>query len=510
MSASASHQSASTIEAAPAGAPAASVDTPADREAFGIFRLVTTVITLILGGGVFSLAGDEAANGASGAAILTAWGISAVGVLCLVHDVLRALARQAAAQGRHLQLRERRVRRLPRASTARGGYWISALLCTVSFSALLFGALSRTSSPSSAEGHEPAVHHRGEHASSGSTCSSSRAASRRSTGVNAVITISKVVPIFVAITAIVFLQKFDPGHLHGELRHGRRPRSLPFLRAGERHHDGDHLGVRRHRGRGGHLPGRAKNERDVGKATIIAFVCVLTDLPAGRACFRRGRHAAVRIWPSWRIPALAGVMEARRGAVGRRPHQRRRGAVRFVGAMLGYTVLIERVAVRGGRAGRVHQGVRQDEQEGRTHRHACGHEHHRRGLPTSSCCSPTAPTSSSTRISAGMILAAVPAVRRVLRQAHVHANRDAFKGKLGGSLVFVAHLRHRRRTSTASSSRARAGAVGLTLMSLSVRAGHPHVHQGEEGAGRAVPARLRWTRWWCSSSWPPPWHRSSW
>ena len=50
----------------------------------GIFRLVTTVITLIVGGGVFTLAGDQAAGGASGAAVLTAWGISAVGVLCLV------------------------------------------------------------------------------------------------------------------------------------------------------------------------------------------------------------------------------------------------------------------------------------------------------------------------------------------------------------------------------------------------------------------------------------------
>ena len=50
----------------------------------GIFRLVASVITLILGAGVFTLSGDQAAHGANGAAILTAWGISAVGVLCLV------------------------------------------------------------------------------------------------------------------------------------------------------------------------------------------------------------------------------------------------------------------------------------------------------------------------------------------------------------------------------------------------------------------------------------------
>ncbi len=50
----------------------------------GLFRLVTTVITLIVGAGVFTLAGDQAAGGASGAAIITAWSISAVGVFCLV------------------------------------------------------------------------------------------------------------------------------------------------------------------------------------------------------------------------------------------------------------------------------------------------------------------------------------------------------------------------------------------------------------------------------------------
>ena len=58
------------------------------------------------------------------------------------------------------------------------GYWISALLCTVSFSALLFGALAYFF-PVFGERHEPGVGDRGQSASSGSTCSSSRAASKR-------------------------------------------------------------------------------------------------------------------------------------------------------------------------------------------------------------------------------------------------------------------------------------------------------------------------------------------
>ena len=51
------------------------------------------------------------------------------------------------------------------------------------------------------------------------------------------------------------------------------------------------------------------------------------------------------------------------------------------------------------------------------------------------------------------------------------------------------------------------GATGLTLMSASVRAGHPHVHQGQEGAQRAVPQGTV-TRWWWPSSSSPPSRRS--
>ena len=141
MSASASHQSASTIEAAPAVVPAASADIPRPQGGLGIFRLVTTVITLILGGGVFSLAGDQAANGASGAAILTAWGISAVGVLCLVLTFFALSRIKPQLKGGIYSYASAGFGDFLGFNSA-WGYWISALLCTVSFSALLFGALS--------------------------------------------------------------------------------------------------------------------------------------------------------------------------------------------------------------------------------------------------------------------------------------------------------------------------------------------------------------------------------
>ena len=331
MSASASHQSASTIEAAPATAPAASVDTPRPQGGLGIFRLVTTVITLILGGGVFSLAGDEAANGASGAAILTAWGISAVGVLCLVLTFFALSRIKPQLKGGIYSYASAGFGDFLGFNSA-WGYWISALLCTVSFSALLFGALSYFF-PIFGEGNNLA-------SIVGASCLIwfyvflvSRGI-KEVTGVNAVITISKVVPIFVAITAIIFLQKFDLGIFMANLATGADP-SLPFW---EQVSGTMMVTIWVFVGIEGAvaISGRAKKERDVGKATIIAFVCVLT-------IYLLVSVLSMGVMPLSDLallenPALAGVMEV---AVGQW------GAVlincgvvlSLVGAMLGYTVL---------------------------------------------------------------------------------------------------------------------------------------------------------------------------
>ena len=148
---------------------------PQPHGGLGIFRLVTTVITLIVGGGVFTLAGDQAAGGASGAAILTAWSISGIGVLCLVMTFFALSRIKPQLKGGIYSYANAGFGDFLGFNSA-WGYWISALLCTVSFSALLFGALSyffpifgngtcrRSSAPA---------------CSSGSTCSSYRAASKR-------------------------------------------------------------------------------------------------------------------------------------------------------------------------------------------------------------------------------------------------------------------------------------------------------------------------------------------
>ena len=304
---------------------------PQPHGGLGIFRLVTTVITLIVGGGVFTLAGDQAAGGASGAAILTAWSISGIGVLCLVMTFFALSRIKPQLKGGIYSYGNAGFGDFWGFNSA-WGYWISALLCTVSFSALLFGALSYFFPIFGGGTNLPSV--------IGASLLIwfyvflvSRGI-KEATGVNAVITISKFVPIFVAITAIIFLQKFDLGIFLANMSQGADP-GLPFF---DQVSNTMMITIWVFVGIEGAvaISGRAKKERDVGKATIIAFICVLS-------IYLMVSVLSMGVMPLSELaqlenPALAGVMEH---AVGQWGAILINGGVvlSLVGAMLGYTVL---------------------------------------------------------------------------------------------------------------------------------------------------------------------------
>ncbi len=297
----------------------------------GIFRLVTTVITLIVGGGVFTLAGDQAAGGASGAAVLTAWGISAVGVLCLVLSFFALSRIKPELRGGIYSYASAGFGNFLGFNSA-WGYWISAMLCTVSFSALLFGALSYFFPVFGGGNNLPSI--------IGASCIIwlyvflvSRGI-KEATGVNAVITISKFVPIFVAIMALIFLQKFDPAIFMANFSAGADT-SLPFF---DQVSSTMMVTIWVFVGIEGAIAisGRAKKTTDVGKATIIAFCCVLT-------IYLLVSILSMGVMPMSELaqlenPSLAGVMEA---AVGPWGALLINGGVvlSLIGAMLGYTVL---------------------------------------------------------------------------------------------------------------------------------------------------------------------------
>ena len=101
------------------------------------------------------------------------------------------------------------------------GYWISALLCTVSFSALLFGALSYFF-PIFGNGTNL-------YAVIGASCIIWFYAFLVSRGIsevtliNAVITISKFVPLLIGIIAIIFIGAFKPDIFIANLTTGADP-----------------------------------------------------------------------------------------------------------------------------------------------------------------------------------------------------------------------------------------------------------------------------------------------
>lgn len=298
----------------------ASKDVSAKRaadETLGGFRLTALIVTIIIGGGVFTLAGDQAAGGASGYAIMTAWGISGVGVLCLVLSFYALSRIKPELKGGIYSYANAGFGDFVGFSSA-WGYWISVLLCTVSFLALLFGALTYFfpifgggNNLYSAIGASVLIWFYVFLASRGI---------KEVTGINVVITISKIVPIFVAIFAIIFFQKFDPTLFVSNLTNGAVT-DMPFWNQVS---STMMITIWVFVGIEGAVAvsGRAKREKDVGRATVTAFVCVFI-------IYLMVSMLSMGVLPLSELatldnPALAGVMEAAVGPWGGAARQLRR------------------------------------------------------------------------------------------------------------------------------------------------------------------------------------------
>lgn len=302
----------------------------------GLFHLVTSVITLIIGAGVFSLCGDMAANGADGQAIITSWVISGVGVLCLVLTFFALSRVKPQLKGGIYSYASEGFGHFLGFCSA-WGYWISAILCTVSFSALLFSALAYFFPIFGAGNNLPSI--------IGASIIVwfyvyvvSRGVTEAA-ALNAVITISKLVPLFAALVAIVFLGKFNPDIFMANLSvttlnpdTGLALSGVDKVTSALTTTMWVFIGVEGAIA----ISGRAKFSSDVGKATIIAFFCVL-------AIYLMVSLLSLGVLPLEELaqldnPPMASLMQAAVGDwgailinVG--------VAMSLIGAMLGYTVL---------------------------------------------------------------------------------------------------------------------------------------------------------------------------
>lgn len=240
-----------------------------NQKGLNYIRLTAVAIGATIGGGVFSMAGDMAANGANTAAVLVGWLICGIGMFALSRCFFELNKRKAELTGGIYTYAKEGFGDYVGFNSA-WGYWISALLANVSYASLMFAAI----------GYFFPVFEEGNNIPS-MICASfiiwfmvylvSRGV-KEAAGVNLVITISKVIPIFVFILAIIFIRAFDfnvfMNNFWGEQG------GIPFvdqIKATMVTTVWSFIGIEG----AVVISGRAKRSKDVGRATMTAFLCVL-------------------------------------------------------------------------------------------------------------------------------------------------------------------------------------------------------------------------------------------
>lgn len=239
-------------------------------DGLNLMRLTAVVIGSTIGGGVFSLAGDMAANGANTAAVLVSWLICGIGMLSLTMCFHQLNQRKPELTGGIYSYAEEGFGDYVGFNSA-WGYWISILLCNVSYATLLFAAI----------GYFFPIFGQGNNLPS-MICASLviwfltflvLKGVKQAASINLVITISKIIPIIIFILTVIFVRSFNP-HIFMQNFWGE-PNGIPFsqqVRATMITTVWTFIGVEG----AVVISGRAKKSSDVGKATVGGFLGVLT------------------------------------------------------------------------------------------------------------------------------------------------------------------------------------------------------------------------------------------
>lgn len=232
--------------------------------------LTAVAIGATIGGGVFSLAGDMAYNGAHTGAVLIGWLICGIGMLALTLCFFGLnMSRPDLTGGIYSYAKEGFGDYI--GFNSAWGYWISALLSNVSYATLLFASI----------GYFVPTFGTGNNLIS-IVCASLiiwtmnyfvLRGVKEAASINLVITISKILPIIVFIIAIIFLRAFDFSIFMKDFWGESGGLSLiNQIKATSSTTVWSFIGIEG----AVVISGRAKRSSDVGKATITAFLSVLT------------------------------------------------------------------------------------------------------------------------------------------------------------------------------------------------------------------------------------------
>ena len=227
--------------------------------------LVAMIIGSTIGSGIFTTTADMAASGAHTGAVLVGWGICGVGMLGLTMCFFGLNKVKPELTNGVFSYAKEGFGEFVGFNSA-WGYWISALLCNVSYMTLLFGAI----------GYFFPVFGQGNNLVS-IVCASViiwilnglvLRGVKEAAALNILTTIAKLVPIFVFIVAVIFLGAFKPS-IFMENFWGNG--TVPFgdqVKATTAATVWSFIGIEG----AVVLSGRAKKASDVGKASMVGFL----------------------------------------------------------------------------------------------------------------------------------------------------------------------------------------------------------------------------------------------
>lgn len=170
-------------------------------------KLTAMIIGSTIGGGIFTTAGDMAALGAHTGSVLVGWGICGVGMFCLMMCFFGLNKLRPELTNGIFSYAKEGFGEFVGFNSA-WGYWLSALLCNVSYTTLMFGALGYFF-PIFGDGNNllsilsasvllwliNALILRGV---------------QEAAALNVITTIAKLIPILVFAIAVIFVGAFDP------------------------------------------------------------------------------------------------------------------------------------------------------------------------------------------------------------------------------------------------------------------------------------------------------------
>lgn len=291
--------------------------------------LVAMIIGSTIGSGIFTTTADMAASGAHTGAVLVGWGICGVGMLGLTMCFFGLNKAKPELTNGVFSYAKEGFGEFVGFNSA-WGYWISALLCNVSYMTLLFGAI----------GYFFPVFGQGNNLVS-IVCASViiwilnglvLKGVKEAAALNILTTIAKLVPIFVFIVAVIFLGAFKPS-IFMENFWGNG--TVPFgdqVKATTAATVWSFIGIEG----AVVLSGRAKKASDVGKASMVGFLGIF-------AIYVMVAALSLGVMPAEEMaelpnPQMAGILETAVGPWGAALINI--GVIlSLAGALLGWTII---------------------------------------------------------------------------------------------------------------------------------------------------------------------------